>query len=771
MSAASMRIFAWEGLSSMRKLAIAAFSFSAAIFAANYIFSREGALYAALVCALAGAAVLGVRLKSLRGLVIAAFAAAIGFGVFAVHYDLTVKKAHAIAGETRELSFVLLESPHMYESYTSVEARLDEKGLPRLKCILYDYDGRIGDLSGGDRISAKVKPAAADLRYGVHTDRYNARDVYLTATIKGEIRLTGRRVSFSSLASAAAERIAARAEKVFDGKTAPFVKALLIGDKKDIYDDDALYVSLSRAGLMHVVAVSGMHVSYLVAFLQFLLGRGKRSSLLCILLVWAFVAVSGMSPAAARAAFMQTMLLSAPLFERENDPITSLAAALAFLLLCNPFAAAGISLQLSFAAMLGIVLLAERIQELLMPSVEKGPAKKLLKVFVGIVSCSLSVMVFTLPITAAYFGYVAVLSPLTNLLCLWAVPFCFAGAIAACALSWVPLLGKLLVFLVSLLVRYFLLVCRQISSIGFCAVYLTGWVSSAWIVLFYLSVAAVFLLKLKPRLRLIIPLATAIVALLVSHAALSLYYSSAKGTVTAIDVGQGQCIAVMSGKNAVLIDCGSTSYADYNAGDSAAAYLKSSGIDRLDAVIFTHLHEDHANGYERLANLIEIEKVIIPTDVDNEDRLLWDIVSCAVAHGTDVKRASGDEMERYGEIRLLLLSTEGQGEENERCMPVIASVGEYDVIITGDAPASREKELVRRADLSGIEALVVGHHGSKSSSCEEYLSAVSGKTAIISVGKNSYGLPAPEVLERLGSLRYTVFRTDKDGSVEIRIDG
>ena len=157
--------------------------------------------------------------------------------------------------------------------------------------------------------------------------------------------------------------------------------------------------------------------------------------------------------------------------------------------------------------------------------------------------------------------------------------------------------------------------------------------------------------------------------------------------------------------------------------------------------------------------------------MDNEDRLLWDIVSCAVAHGTDVKRASGDEMERYGEIRLLLLSTEGQGEENERCMPVIASVGEYDVIITGDAPASREKELVRRADLSGIEALVVGHHGSKSSSCEEYLSAVSGKTAIISVGKNSYGLPAPEVLERLGSLRYTVFRTDKDGSVEIRIDG
>ncbi len=766
-----MRFFVLKGPAGMRKLAVAAFSFSAAVFAANYIFSRKGALYAALVCALIGAAVLGIKLKSLRGLVIAALGAAVGFAVYAAHYDLTVEKAHELAGETRTIRFALLETPRDHQGYTSVQARIDMKGIPRLKCILYDYDEHILDLSGGDLITAEVKLSAADFRYGEHTDRYNAKDVYLTASVKSEPEIVGRRVSAASLASATADRISAQVDDVFDFVTAPFIKALIIGDKSDLYDDDALYVSLSRAGLMHVVAVSGMHVSYLIAFLQFLLGRGKRGAMLCIPLVWVFVLVSGMSPSAVRAAFMQTVLLCAPLFGRENDSLTSLSAALAFLLLCNPFAAANISLQLSFAAMLGIVLLSERIEETLMLPFGDGRAAEIVRFPVGVLSCTAGVLVFTLPIMAASFGYVSVLSPLSNLLCLWAAPLCFVGAFAACALSWVPFLGTLLETFVSYLVRYILFICRWISSLSFSAVYLPSRVCWIWIVLFYLSIAAVFFFNLKPRWKLVIPIATAIGGIVLTHATVSLYYSSARGTVTAIDVGQGQCISIASGDHAIVIDCGSTSYAEYNAGDCAAAYLKSCGVDKLDAVVFTHLHADHVNGYERLSNLMEIGKVVIPADVDNTDSQLWKILFCAQKHGTEVEFISESMMQKYGDIRLVLFEDETEGNTNERCMAMIASIDSYDVIITGDAPASREKALTQHTDLSGIEAVVVGHHGSRSASSEEYLSAVSGETAIISVGKNSYGLPSPEVLERLARFGYTVKRTDTDGNVEIRIHG
>ena len=307
--------------------------------------------------------------------------------------------------------------------------------------------------------------------------------------------------------------------------------------------------------------------------------------------------------------------------------------------------------------------------------------------------------------------------------------------------------------------------------LGFCVVCLPGWLNAVWIALLYFSLALVFFFKLKPRFKLLIPIVTAVVGILICRFSLAAYYSSARGTITAVDVGQGQCVSVTSGEHAVVIDCGSTSYAEYDAGDCAAAYLKSCGYEKIDAVVFTHLHTDHANGYERLSNLMEIGKVIIPSNVDNSDDLLWEILKNAHRHGTEVEFVSENKLELFGDIRLLLLSTDEKGSANERCMPLIASIDAYDVIITGDAPSEREKDLAMNAELSGIEALVVGHHGSKTSSCEEFLGAVSGETAIISVGKNNYGLPSEDVLERLAAFGYTVDRTDENGNVEIRING
>ena len=754
----------------MRKLAIAAFAFSTAVFAANYLFSRSYVIYAAVFCAFVGAAVMGIRLKSLKGIVIASFAAAVGFVCFAAHYDLTTERAHALSGSTETVRFILTAAPQEYETYTSAEVRLEREGLPRLNCIFYDNEKEIGRYSCGDILTTKVKLSAADIRYGSHTDRYTAKDVYLTGTVKGMIVKIGHKTSLVSLASAVSGAISHRVDALFPADTAPFIKALLVGDKSDLYRDDALYVALSRAGLMHVVAVSGMHVSFLVAFLRFVLGKGKRSSLFCIALVWLFVTISGLSPSAVRAAFMQTMLLIAPLVGRENDPITSLAAALAFLLLLNPFAAANISLQLSFSAMLGIILFADRIVETMMKPFGEGKLSQGMKIPIGLIGMSLSVMVFSLPVTAIHFGYVSVISPLTNLLCLWAIPFCFIGGYVCCLLSFIPAVGQGAALLISLLARYCFRICCFLASLKYSAIYLSGTVSVLWMIALYLSLGLVFIFKCKTHWKIVIPTATAVIGILLTQLGIGWYYGSAKGTVAAIDVGQGQCISAFAGESTVLIDCGSTSYADYNAGDCAAAYLKSRGRDKIDVLVFTHLHADHANGFERLENLMQVDTVYLPPSA-LEDGTFVELLRIAKKHGTNVRLAEDGDLVLLNGMLLRFFDAENDGDQNERCMPLIVSIDDYDMIVTGDAPAEREKKLTEEFDLSLVDVLVVGHHGSKSASCEEYLAAIGGDRALISVGKNNYGLPSTEILERLKRLGYTVFRTDTDGTVEIRVHG
>ena len=214
-----------------------------------------------------------------------------------------------------------------------------------------------------------------------------------------------------------------------------------------------------------------------------------------------------------------------------------------------------------------------------------------------------------------------------------------------------------------------------------------------------------------------------------------------------------------------MIDCGNT-YNLSDAGDLAAAYLHSCGRDRIDLLVLTHLHEDHADGVPRLMEMYDIETLIMPEE--RGDALYEEIVASAAKHGTEVITAKGDMTVTCGGIGMEIY-TYLNGGENERCLMSRLTIGSYDVLITADAPEKLEKRLVNEHETDGIETLIVGHHGSKYSSGEELLGAVDGSLAVISVGYNSYGQPAQETLERLAAYGYNVLRTDEDGTIEIRI--
>jgi len=238
-------------------------------------------------------------------------------------------------------------------------------------------------------------------------------------------------------------------------------------------------------------------------------------------------------------------------------------------------------------------------------------------------------------------------------------------------------------------------------------------------------------------------------------------------TVTALDVGQGSSTALLSGGRAALVDCGGDGFR--SAGDTAADYFAAMGRTRLDLLVLTHFDADHFNGVEQLFYRMEVDRVAVPAgeaDPENAARLRL----LAEAEGAEVVLVDETRVLELGGAALTLFPPLGGGTSNESGLFALCTCGDFDVLITGDADAFVERMLVKYQAIPDIEVLVAGHHGSRNSSCEEFLRAAAPELALISAGtNNAYGHPAPETLERLKAAGAEVHRTDREGTVTVAL--
>ena len=752
----------------MRKLATAALAFSAASFLANYILPAAWRLPLAAASALIGMGLLLLRRRWLQPTVIALVFFAVGLGEYAVYSRLTVERAETYVGLTREITGAVLDYPDVYPGYCRLRVRVDAPDLPGVKAIVYDNEKLFAEAEPGQRVAFTAKIGSADTLYGKPYDNYRVDGFFWKLSVKGDGELTDGGFALSAVPVKLNRLLRGRVDRFFPEDCRAFVKALMLGDKSGFYADDALYVTMSRSGLMHIAAVSGLHIAFLVGFLCLLFGNGRRGAIVSIVLVWAFVFVTGMSKSALRAAIMQSFLLLAPILRRENDPVTSLSASLALILAVNPFAAKSVSLQMSFAAMAGIVCFGQRLFDCFLRPLPESARGGPLAYPLGVAASSLSVMVFTTPLTALHFSYVPLLSLLSNLACLWAVSLCFCLAWAACLLASVPVLGSCLVRACALFARYILFAAGRVAGLPHAVLYMTTDGALCWMLASYALLILGLLLRKRIWLRVLLPggLSLALLIGLLWHT--ERFYRQTD-CLTVLNVGQGQCIAALAGDATAVVDCGNINTLD-DAGALAGEYLLGRGRKSVELLVLTHFHADHADGAVRLMELLPVDTLILPADAADENGLREKILACAGRHGTKVVQIERDTGARVGRIAAQFFKLSGSGDENERCLAVRLSIGDADLLTTADAPKKLERELVEREDLSGVEILVAGHHGSKYASSKELLKEADGELAVVSVGYNTYGHPAQETLDALERYGYNIMRTDRDGTVEIRLE-
>ncbi|MEG2367545.1 MAG: ComEC/Rec2 family competence protein [Oscillospiraceae bacterium] len=762
----------------MRKLATAAIAFVLAVYLAHYLIPAEYFLLAAIICGGVGFVAIILRGDLRKRLLLISLSAALGFSLSYVSYVTKTAPSLEISGSELTISARVCDYPRISNGFAGVQLRLIGENTPAVGAVLYIPEAELLELTPGDEISVPVQVKSSNIRYGENYDRYAAENNYLICYPRGEIQLVGRSSwAFLNFPKTIGKNVVETSKKLFSKETSPFVTALLTGETDELYADTALYSAMSRSGILHVVSVSGMHVAFLVGFLQLVVRRKRWASFIGIPLVWLFVPIAGAGPAIVRAAFMQSAVLAAPLFHRENDSITSLTAVFALLLLINPDACASVSLQLSFAAMAGMVLLTPRVNEFFKPRLSKmrkahknGSVFARLgdKLLIGIVaafSSSLGAMAFSTPLAALYFGYVSLISIAVNILVFWAISACFILGYLGCFLGmlWFPL-GMAPGFVAGLAAEYIMGVCRVAAKIPYAAVYTEGNLFGAWLILVYIIFALCIIFKRKSGFRPVLPCCLALCSLCTVIIITDLGLHKNEGSFTALDVGQGQGLVITAGEATAVIDCGGKGKLQ-NAGEITAGYLLQQGRRTLDVLALTHFDQDHVNGAVRLMSRVNVRALLVPPDAgDRECR--DDILDFAVQQGVKVYIIEKDTLVTIGDLTLRVY---GPVSRREPTLMYLASFGDFDAFITGDADMEFERRFLLTHSLPDTEVFVAGHHGSRHSSGEEILHAARAENAIISSGYNNYGHPTPAALKRFENAGMNILRTDKLGNVTIKI--
>lgn len=759
----------------MRKLAYCAGGFSAAIFAAHFLLPSGCAYYGVLAAAALALVTLLLPGTTRRRVAVALLSAAIGFGWYGVCVSARLAPAQTVSADVQTVTARVTEYPVAYDHSYGLTVLLTSPDVPICRARLYASDAAAADLRPGDEITADVKLRPATLRYGEETDTYISKGIYLLGSVQDKTleQTSVWKSSWCYWPKTVARSLKVSAQAAFPADVLPFAQALMLGDKSALYAQD-LDIPLSTTGIMHTVAVSGLHLAFLLGFLRLFTGNRRTTGVIGLPLMAVFVIMAGCSPSVLRAAFMTALVLFAPLLGHENDPPTSLLTALAILLAANPFAAASISLQLSFASMAGLFCVSGALHRALdarlLPTGVRFSwlRRKVRAFFSATTASSVGAMVFTVPLTALHFGNVSLIAPVTNLLILWLLPAAFIGCYLAALLGLVWTWGGMaLAWVTAWPLRYILAVAKLLSKLPGAVLFTGNRMVVWWLVFVYAVFGAAWVIARRRKRKNYWPPAACSILALCAVLIVSSAQLRRTSTVTALDVSQGQSIVFSSGRACAVVDCGGRSTVE-DPGDLAARKLLAQGHRSLDLLVLTHPHDDHVNGVLRLMHWLPVRTLVIPAAADMTEAPLCDILALAAQNHTAVVRVDAERTVTAGGISVHLYPEPCAGQE-DGSMIVLATIGDYDTLVPGDVDSAAEAKFLDGCTYPDIELLLVGHHGSKKSTSDAWLDAIAPDAAIISVGYNSYGHPTAETLARLQAHNIPIYRTDQMGDITVHL--
>jgi len=574
------------------------------------------------------------------------------------------------------------------------------------------------------------------------------------------------------------QHYAQRMAEVMPRADAAAIFAMLFGGYAGIKPE--LVEAFTTTGIVHILSVSGSHISLLAAVVAWLGGQlhlpRRLTAVLVVLVIAAYSMLAGCVPPVIRSAIMGSLAFVALALGRERDGQRILLLTGLVMLLVSPLLLFHISFQLSFGATAGLLYLAPVFRGWLMRL--HCPAA----VAMGL-AVTLAAQLATLPLLVWYFNQVSLSSLLANLVAVPIVEFMIVlGLLGGMVAAIMPFLGKLIFVFASLLCGLVYDLTRAMARLPASQIWLPVFspcaVTLYYVILGYIasSIENKKAVRTWCRARRV-PLVTAVVALCLGNFFVWLW-RPAEMQVHFVDVGQGDCAVVVTPHgHALLFDTGGVRGGAFDVGQRVdVPYLLHYGLRQVDAIFLTHAHEDHAAGCGAILHALPVKAVYTAGEgmaayarsmgLGDADPVL---AKLQTARQGEVFTIDGVTVEV---LFAPPSSAQGATAGNEASNVYRVRYGQASFIFTGDLVKEQEQKLLAAGIQPQAVVLKVGHHGSDTSTSPEFLQAVGARYGVICVGAdNGFGHPKPAVLARLQGAGMRVLRTDEAGAIVFRTDG
>lgn len=517
-------------------------------------------------------------------------------------------------------------------------------------------------------------------------------------------------------------------------KSKAYLKAFIMGDTSLIEED--IMSNYKMLGINHLFAISGMHVSVFVFLINKLLKKYKAKDIIIILFLLLFLFITDYSESLLRCSTFFIISYLNKVLKLNIKNIYLILISAFFLLLINPYLIYSIGFLFSVIITFFILASSNLLKD-------KPYFKKL---FIMSLICFLA----SVPILSFYFYKINLLTIVFNMIFIPLVSYLIFP------------LGLITFFLYPLdnIYMFFINLLEGLSSIFQNINFLSFVIAKPNIFVILIYYIILFLSIKRNRKLLIIYF----IVLLIN---INIKYFIRDASVTFLDVGQGDSsVIILPFGKTVLIDTGGLYLSRYNISkNKTVPYLNSLGISEIDLLILTHGDYDHIGEAINLVNSFKVDKVIFNCGEYNdlEKELIKVLNKKKIPYYSCIKELN------INDNKLYFLNNNDYRNENDNSSVIYTELNKHKFLFMGDASIEIEKDLMEKYNLQNMDVLKVGHHGSKTSSSEEFIDNITPKYSIISVGKNNrYGHPNKEVLNNLQDSK--VYRTDQDGSIMFKIN-